>query len=498
MHKSRVFLYFILAFLGGVFVGSFFSLPIWLSLFIVSLGVLLIIIFWYERWPIVITGCMAIFFIFGLIRSAATHTNSETLSKLADRNFAITLKGYVAEPPEIQGQKQKITLDVKTLEVERYQSLAYEKVLVFADLYPRYQYGQTVAAQGKINLPKNVGDFDYKNYLAKDGIFTVAYYPKIFQIDLKLSWPERIKINLFKQIYAVKDVFERSIERSIAEPNASFVNGILLGSRSQIPQDIKNDFAKTSTSHILAISGYNITIIAEVVSLILLFFVRRKIAFWFTTIAILIFVILTGAQASVIRAAIMGLLVLLARREGRFYNVKNALALAAAVMAALDPIILRYDVGFQLSFAATMGLVFISPVIERYFQKLPSVFNLKETMAMTLSAQLAVLPLLLYYFKNLSLVSLPANILILPTIPYSMLLGFLSGLGGLIFRPLGQVIGALTWLLSGFQLLIVKLLAKPSWAALSVPFNWFLLVLSYLLIAVVIFWLNKKSSENEN
>ncbi|MDP2932824.1 MAG: ComEC/Rec2 family competence protein, partial [bacterium] len=281
------------------------------------------------------------------------------------------------------------------------------------------------------------------------------------------------------------------------EPNAAFLNGILLGSRTEIPTDVKNDFSRTSTTHILAISGYNITIIAAIFSWFFLFFFRRPIAFWFSVAGIAVFAILTGAQASVVRAAIMGVLVLLARREGRLSDPRNALALTGALMVFISPRILRYDVGFQLSFAATIGLIYVAPLIEKYFKKLPNFFNFREMFVMTLSAQLFVLPLLIYYFKNLSLVSLPANIIILPIVPLAMLLGALTGVAGLILPFLGRLVGYFAWLVSAFELGVIKLFAKPSWAAISVQFNWYAVILAYAAIIGFLIWLSRKNRGEE-
>ena len=317
-------------------------------------------------------------------------------------------------------------------------------------------------------------------------------YPKIESADLNLSFYEKIKLAVFKRIFIVKLAFEKSIERSVAEPNAAFIGGILLGSRSQIPQDIKDDFARTGTSHILAISGYNITIVATIVSSFFLLFFRRPAAFWFSLIGITLFTILTGAQASVVRAAIMGSLVLLAYREGRLTNPRNAIALVGAAMVFINPVVLRYDIGFQLSFAATLGLVYVAPVIEKYFSKLPKLFDLRETLIMTISAQIFVLPLLLYYFKSLSLISLPANIIVLPTIPLAMILGFMAGITGMIMPFLGQLVGYFAWLLTSIELGIIIFFAKPSWAAVSVGFTWHMIVIAYAIMISGLVRLSRK------
>ncbi len=165
-------------------------------------------------------------------------------------------------------------------------------------------------------------------------------------------------------------------------------------------------------------------------------------------------------------------------------------------MVFLNPQILMHDVGFQLSFAATLGLIYVSPIVEKYFSKLPDVFSSRETLTMTLSAQIFVLPLLLYYFKSLSLTSLPANILVLPTIPFAMLAGFLTGMAGLIWPFLGQIVGYFAWLITTIELWIIKLLAKPSWAALSVGIGWYVVVLIYAFFIILLIWLNRRDKKN--
>ncbi|MBI2003478.1 MAG: ComEC/Rec2 family competence protein [Parcubacteria group bacterium] len=184
---------------------------------------------------------------------------------------------------------------------------------------------------------------------------------------------------------------------------------------------------------------------------------RRQKAFWVTVLAIAAFTVLTGASASVIRAALMGILVLLAYREGRFYSMTNSIVLAGTVMIALNPKVLRFDAGFQLSFLATLGLVRLAPFFKEKLEKLPEFFNFKENFVATLSAQLAVLPVILYNFGNFSLVSLPANVLILPIIPVTMLFGFLAGISGLVWLPLGNLVGLAAWLLAEYEILIVRL-----------------------------------------
>jgi competence protein ComEC len=233
-----------------------------------------------------------------------------------------------------------------------------------------------------------------------------------------------------------------------------------LGSRQNIPNDLKEAFHKTGTVHVLAISGYNIMIIAGSVLAGLVLFLKRKWAFWISVLAILIFVILTGATASVVRAAIMGFLLLFAQGYGRLYDPKNSIIFAGATMIFFNPFIFRFDIGFQLSFAAVLGLMYLYPYLDSKLEKVPKLGTLKEIVLMTISAQIAVMPLLLYYFKNFSVISLPSNILVLPFIPFAMFMGLISGVSGLIFLPLGKLFGWFAWAITTYQLEVIRLFAK--------------------------------------
>ena len=486
MTRSRIFLFLLIAFILGVGSGSFFDISEEVALIIIIVCLITIIVFYPVRgrgtlralaasngasrrgsrilnFKTTFAAFLILFFSAGILRYDISESKTKVLTNFNDINENIGLVGYINGEPERLIDKQRLVLQVKEIRVSEYAVFIDEKVLVTSDLYPEFQYGDLVSIKGKLQNPKNFDDFDYADYLAKDNIFSLSYYPKISGITLdyflkpgEVSFLERTRLDFFKPIFRFKNIFKNSLSRSIAEPNAAFINGILLGSRENIPQGLKDAFNKTGTTHILAISGYNITIVGLYVSSLLLFFMRRQKAFWLTVLAIILFTILTGASASVVRASIMGILVLLAYREGRFYDMANSIVFAGTVMIALNPKVLRFDVGFQLSFLATLGLVYIAPVLKEKMRRMPEFLNFKENFAATLSAQLAVLPVVLYNFGNFSVLSLPANVLILPVVPITMFLGFLSGAGGLIWPRLGEFLGIFAWLAAEYEILIVK------------------------------------------
>lgn len=515
MHKSQIFFYILLSFIAGIFAGSFLNISKSTTL-IVAIACAFLIAIFYRRGSrllnirLALAAFLTLFFLAGILRLNTVNSKTHNLQKFAEAQenvidpqnrhpIKVTLFGYITNEPEISGGKQRFVFFAKQLSAQPYLIKTDERILITTSLYPQYKYGDQLKVYGQIKKPENYNDFDYIAYLAKDNVFTFINYPVISYntSNLEIELLSKIKISFFRKVFTVKGAFEKSIARSISEPNAAFVEGILLGSRSQIPQDIKDDFARTSTSHILAVSGYNITIVALIISWFFLLFLRRPVAFWFSLAGVALFTILTGAQASVVRAAIMGAIVLLARREGRLNDPRNAIVLAGAAMILINPLILRHDVGFQLSFAATLGLIYVAPVIEKYFVKLPKFFELRETMIMTVSAQIFVLPLLLYYFKNLSLVSLPANFIVLPTIPFAMTLGFISGLAGLVAPFLGQLVGYFAWLLTALELGIVKLFAKPSWATIPIELKWYMVITIYVLFVLFLVKLKKAKSTLE-
>ncbi|MBI2058038.1 MAG: ComEC/Rec2 family competence protein [Candidatus Yanofskybacteria bacterium] len=494
MHKSQLFFILLCCFVAGVAIGSFlaFSQTILYLFFIPPLT--LVGIFWRRNWKIVFVAFSAAIFLFGILRTFDARVSTTFVKKFAETNFTSTLSGYVASEFQNKGDYGQFVFRVKELKVPDFTipEELNENILVIIDSFPRYRYGDNLSLDGKISLPKNYNDFDYISYLAKDQVYTISYRPKIEKANLSLGLFEKIRTGFFSRIFSFKNKFENAVGMSVREPHASFLNGILLGSKQSIPQDLKDDFNIAGISHITAISGYNITIVALLVSWFLLFFFRRDVAFWFSVAAIFVFTILTGASASVVRSALMGGLVLMANNSGRLYDSKNSLALVAFLMVLANPMILRYDIGFQLSFMATVGILYLAPLLKNYFKRLPSVLNFGETFLMTVSAQIMVLPLILYYFHKLSIVALPANLLILPLVPLGMLAGFVTGITGMILPVLGLVVGSVAWLVSSLIIFLARFFSNLPFAALNIFISWYAVVLIYIFIFWFLYYLFRK------
>ena len=269
--------------------------------------------------------------------------------------------------------------------------------------------------------------------------------------------------------------------RVLPAEDASFLSGLTVGERAAFSDELKEAMQKSGTTHLVALSGFNVAIIASFLVLLLrqLSIPRR----WHTVLigmTIGAFVVAVGAEASIVRAALMGLVVVLGRGLGRTASIRNAIALTAVAMLAVDPTILTGSLSFQLSFLATLGVVYLYPLFERWTKPLSNPLGLKEALLMALAAELFVTPLLLYSFGRFSLVSPFVNMLVVPLVPFTMLFGFLGGLGGLLTVPLGQALGFSGWLLAKAILFIIRSAAGLSFAATELHLSAWMVAAYYI------------------
>src|SRR3989338_391034 len=476
MHKSQIFFWLLLSFLSGIFVASIFSArggsasgedvgPAFIYTGLIT-AIGLIGGFGYDKsfnGKLILAGVLGVAFLFGVIRFNSANFDQGRLDvftgrEAGEKGVEVVVNGFVDDETVVKGNRSEMILRAKELVAGDRTVRVDDRIMITANRFPKFDYGDAVSATGALRKPTNLGEFDYVAYLKKEGIRTTMFYPDVVEYPgFELGWSEKLKINVYKAIFSAKRSFESAVSKSVSEPNASFINGILLGSRQNIPDDLREAFNRTGTTHILAIYGYNIMIISWAVLSGLIWFFKRRTAFWISVGIIVLFVILTGASASVVRAAMMGLLLSFANGYGRLYDQKNSIILAGGVMVYHNPFVLVFDIGFQLSFAAVLGLIYLYPYVDSKLYKVPRLGDFKELFLMTLSAQIAVAPLLVYYFKNFSIVSLPANILILPFVPVSMSVGFITGLAGMIYLPLGQLLGHVAWAITSYQIQVVKL-----------------------------------------
>lgn len=202
---------------------------------------------------------------------------------------------------------------------------------------------------------------------------------------------------------------------------AGWIAGVLIGSKLLLSDSLEDEFRITGLAHTIALSGFNITIIGVFLQKVL-FFLHKRLRLIVTIACITLFVLFVGPSAPVVRAAIMGSIGLLALMGGYRVAILPILLASCFLMNIVHPYTLIYDIGFQLSAVAVLGLIWGVPVVSRWGQWIPEHFGLRETVLGSIAVQIWTLPISLYYFGTFSLVNLPANILISPWISLMMLL----------------------------------------------------------------------------
>lgn len=277
------------------------------------------------------------------------------------------------------------------------------------------------------------------------------------------------EFSLKGELYSFKNRLTDKFRKYLGRDASALAAGITLGDTSGFSYELKEDMKKSGTTHLVALSGYNISLVVTLISYLFGLWLSRSKSFWLTVLSILIFTVMTGAASSVSRAAIMGVLVLLAGKVGRFYDPERAIIFAAGTMLLFNPLLFKNDLGFTLSFLSFAGMAYLEPIFKRFlgWDKLERISGWRENFLHTLSAQAAVLPLLMLYLGSFSLTSILANILVLSVTPLAMLLGFMSLFAGLAFEFLGQL---LAWLLA--PILIYQLAIIRIFSAWSVPMDY--------------------------
>src|SRR3989338_4216232 len=401
--QDRIFYAICFGFIFGVFLRSFLAVNYYLVILFGLIAFALILFFTLiskNKWGI-IAGVFILTFCLGIFRF-----------HLADRPApqAISMEGVIVDEPDIRENNQKLIIQTKET-----------KILVTTNVGNNYRYGDGVVFKGKLEKPENFitdqgKDFDYINYLRKDGIFYVMSYPDIEIVSRGNG--NKIKSALF----FIKNEFLEKINLATRQPESLLIGGLILGEKASFSEDLRKSFIDTGTIHIVA------------------------------------------------------------------------LLLAGVIMILINPFVLAYDVSFQLSFIATIALIFFTPKIEQYFLWVPKHFKLRDIVSVTFAVYIFVLPFILYKMGNLSLVALPANVLVLPFIPITMILGFLTGLLGVINYFLSIPFGYVSYLLLHCELGVINFFSQIPFASLIIPD--FPFILTLLIYAYFIYKLFGRSIKN--
>ncbi len=407
---------------------------------------------------------------------------------------AAVVEGTVVGDPERRDKNLRTLLRVERVDGKQIEKGREGKLLAILQRDERVSYGDRVILSGEITPPEtfetNTGRvFDYPQYLQVRGVSALMYYARVEQVSQE-------RFSIIREMFEMKHAFERALEKVFVEPQGALAEGILLGEKRGMSEELNHAFIVSGLVHVVVLSGYNISIVAE--------WVMRAFAFLPKTlglslggVAIVLFAALTGGSATAVRACIMALIAILGRYLERPNDALRALLAAVVVMVLWNPLSTLYDPSFILSVLATFGLITISPAVENKLKFLTEKFGLRSIAASTIAVQLYVLPALLYFTGVLSFVSLPANIVALPVVSLAMLLSFVSGLLALIHPLLAFVPGVAADLLLRWMILVAEVAtAMPFSSTIVSAFPAWFTVICYIPLTIIALFLFRKTSQN--
>ncbi len=461
--------WFSLAFLVGIVLASLVSLHIlvWTALIVISLFLLVLARILAPRFPAFIPHPFAFVLLFALFLGAARYQisvprfNAFHIAFYNDREYDLLVTGTLIEPPDYRDNYTNLRLKVSKVDTGDRDLPVSGLILARVSDNQIFHYGDILRLRGKLKTPPENEDFSYRDYLAAQHIHSYMSSAEATVLPGKGGNP------FSRALYALKENSLENIYHLFPDPESSLLAGILLGVDTGLTDQLQQAFKNTGTAHIIAISGFNISIIAGLFVTFFSKFLGPRRGALLAIIGIAFYTILVGADAAVVRAALMGTLALFAKQVGRRQFALNTLLAVALLMCLWNPLYI-WDVGFQLSFFATLGLIlyadpfsqFANRIILKYFpasaaEKFAELFS--EFVLLTLAAQVTTIPIMAYHFKRISLVSFIANPFVLPVQPAVMILGGLAVLLSLLWFPLGQVAAWVAWPFVVYTIRMVEL-----------------------------------------
>lgn len=496
---------FTLAWAGGLLLTQAFVFPTaWLSLTIpVSLVAL---VGWgdrrWARWgAAALTGLLL-----GGLRMALAQPaiGSDHVAFYRDRAATVTVQAVVIAEPERRSGDTRLRVRAEQVILgDGPPHDVHGLLLVHAPVYASVHYGDRLLLRGRMTTPPVFEDFSYRDYLARQGIYALIKDAETTVLASHQANPVMDLLLRFKaHAYTV-------LSSLLPDPEGALLAGILLGIETGIPEQVAEAFAATGTSHIIAISGFNLTLIAGVFAAA----ARRALAQRGETLLALagvwLYVVLVGASAAVLRAGVMASLVVIAQHERRPVHGPTSLAAAVLFLSLFNPFVL-WDIGFQLSFAATLGMMLYVAPLTRGTERLlarwttperaeRAVAALSDVVIVTVAVQIATLGVTAYHFRTLSLITLPANLLILPLQLFVMAFGGLALLTALVWRPLGVPFAWIAWVFLTLTIRLVLWFARVPKAEIALGAVTGGAVLGYYaLVGAVTWWLSRPVAQRRS
>lgn len=400
--------------------------------------------------------------------------------------------GYVASYPTVGDGRQRLDIEVGSVEVDGHRKKVKGRLRLQTTADYRFRFGESVRVRGLLTEPPVFEDFDYRAHLARKHIHSLMLRPRVEPRPGPLRGGAVLQF-----VYGMRSRGEKILNRLLPEPYAALAGGMLLGIEAGIPGELYEKFNQTGTSHVIVISGSNVALMTGVMMGVGIWLFGRRGALWPTLGGLAFYTLLVGADAAVMRAALMGGLFVVATVLGRQATALVSLAAACWLMTLWNPLML-WDVGFQLSSAATVGLILLGPALLESFRSFwnmagnglrrwgalpegsmsdflsPNTVGdlLRDALLTTVAASITTYPLIVFYFGRFSLISLLSNILIAPAQPGILIFGGFALVVGLLgLEQLAQLLVFIPYAGLWWTTTVVKWSA--SFRAASVEVDWF-------------------------
>ncbi|MFH0874231.1 MAG: ComEC/Rec2 family competence protein [Candidatus Komeilibacteria bacterium] len=455
----------VLGLLAGILVSSFFVLsPLYLS------GIIFVLAGICCYWRRFIWLLIVIFFLIGNWRTQMVIRYQPAVPATIDALAVVRYRDY-------SDDQQKLRLQIRGIP---------GAVQIAVNRFPVYHYGDVLRVRCQPQLTSQETEQSWQRRLQLQGISARCFSAVVSYDHSSIDWRS--------PFFTFKDYIINVYIKTLPGPVAGLMQAMIVNERGEVARDTTSNFSRSGLSHIVAISGMNMTllIIAGQTFLVRLGLRRRQTAI-FLIVVLTVYVMIIGLPASAVRAALMSSVVLLGYLVRRPIDITHTLLLVAGILALVNPLAVVYDIGWQLSFLALAGLIWWTPWWTRTLHWLPERWGLQELISATLAAQMLTWPLILYYFQIWALCFLPANILTVPLVGPIMISGLLLPLVWWI-PIVGAVISLVVTLLIRWLLLVVTTVGSSSWAVLPIPFSSVALLLSAGLMIILTKLVNEKSS----
>lgn len=463
MSKSKVFIAILVAFVLGIGVHSLFPVARLSIIALLTIAFLLglgVVKFWknHKLRLILLAG---LFFVLGMTRfDASIGQIFDTKGIFSYQNENISIRGVITSLPEYRGSRASYLITTEQVLEDLAWQPTHGKIRLYTNRYPEFSYGDRLVFTCQFDEEEDVGIRG--RLAARKAALSCFARQGVERIGINAGDP------FLGVLMNVRTRMLRLFGQALPDPQAGLVAGLLVGERAGLTPELDSALRRTGTMHIVAISGFNVAMITSILFAVLSFGISRKRAFWATVGFLIAFVFFVGAGASVVRAAIMGGTVLFSKYLGRTGAGLRLLIFAAALMLVVNPWLLRFDLGFVLSFAATFGLLVFTPPLKQWFKFLPEDFRIRETFSETLSATIATLPFTAFTFGMISFVAPIANLLVLLLVPIATWVGAFLAIFAAV-PLLGPFFNWFSWVLLTAILGFIEFFGTLSFAALEIP-----------------------------